>query len=98
MAVIKLDHQQVVQTSWKPHSQQCWDHRASIDLDRVGNDISLTPVLAANVLKGVYGSHHMVEGFGLVGLWKSFYGANCFHSSRRKRMFKGGIWESPYGW
>ncbi|KAH3779309.1 serine/threonine-protein kinase N2-like isoform X2 [Dreissena polymorpha] len=34
MAVIKLDHQQVVQTSWKPHSQQCWDHRASIDLDR----------------------------------------------------------------
>ena len=35
MAVLKLDHQQVVQTSWKPTSQQCWDHRASIDLDRV---------------------------------------------------------------
>lgn len=34
MAVVKLDHQQVVQTSWKPCSQQCWDHRASIDLDR----------------------------------------------------------------
>ncbi|XP_060600124.1 serine/threonine-protein kinase N2-like isoform X2 [Ruditapes philippinarum] len=34
MAVIKLDHQQVVQTSWKTNSQQCWDHRASIDLDR----------------------------------------------------------------
>ncbi|XP_045203432.2 serine/threonine-protein kinase N2-like isoform X2 [Mercenaria mercenaria] len=34
MAVIKLDHQQVVQTSWKANSQQCWDHRASIDLDR----------------------------------------------------------------
>ncbi|KAL4218900.1 Serine/threonine-protein kinase N2 [Mactra antiquata] len=34
MAVLKLDHQQVVQTSWKPHSQQCWDHRTSIDLDR----------------------------------------------------------------
>ena len=35
MAVIKLDHQQVIQTPWKPHSQQCWDYRASIDLDRV---------------------------------------------------------------
>ncbi|XP_052789265.1 serine/threonine-protein kinase N2-like isoform X2 [Mya arenaria] len=34
MAVIKLDHQHVVQTAWRPHSQQCWDHRASIDLDR----------------------------------------------------------------
>ncbi|XP_076455221.1 serine/threonine-protein kinase N2-like isoform X2 [Babylonia areolata] len=34
MAVLRLDNQQVVQTSWKPNSQQCWDHRSSIDLDR----------------------------------------------------------------
>nr|UTK45858.1 serine/threonine-protein kinase N2-like protein [Crepidula fornicata] len=34
MAVLRLDNQQVVQTSWKPNSQQCWDHRCSIDLDR----------------------------------------------------------------
>ncbi|XP_064615930.1 serine/threonine-protein kinase N2-like isoform X2 [Liolophura sinensis] len=34
MAVVKLDHQQVLQTPWKSCSQQCWDHRASIDLDR----------------------------------------------------------------
>lgn len=37
--MIKLDHQQVVQTSWKPTSQQCWDHRASIDLDRVNSQL-----------------------------------------------------------
>jgi len=42
MAVIKLDHQQVVQTAWKPHSQQCWDHRASIDLDRVRTPLVVT--------------------------------------------------------
>ena len=35
MAVLRLDNQQVAQTSWKPNSQQCWDHRCSIDLDRV---------------------------------------------------------------
>uniref|UniRef100_A0A0B7AI39 protein kinase C n=1 Tax=Arion vulgaris TaxID=1028688 RepID=A0A0B7AI39_9EUPU len=34
MCCLKLDNQQVVQTSWKPSSQQCWDHRCSIDLDR----------------------------------------------------------------
>ncbi|BFZ20530.1 hypothetical protein BsWGS_23569 [Bradybaena similaris] len=34
MCSLKLDNQQVVQTSWKPCSQQCWDHRSSIDLDR----------------------------------------------------------------
>ncbi|ESP05042.1 hypothetical protein LOTGIDRAFT_109468 [Lottia gigantea] len=34
MAVLKLDNQQVVQTAWKSNSQQCWDHRSSIDLDR----------------------------------------------------------------
>nr|KAG5690914.1 hypothetical protein BaRGS_003405 [Batillaria attramentaria] len=34
MAVLRLDNQQVAQTSWKPNSQQCWDHRCSIDLDR----------------------------------------------------------------
>lgn len=35
MAILRLDNQQVAQTSWKPNSQQCWDHRCSIDLDRV---------------------------------------------------------------
>lgn len=34
MAVVKLDNLQVAQTSWKSHSQQCWDHRISIELDR----------------------------------------------------------------
>lgn len=35
MAVVKLDNLQVAQTSWKSHSQQCWDNRISIELDRV---------------------------------------------------------------
>lgn len=34
MAVIKLDNITVGQTSWKPCSQQAWDQRFSIDLDR----------------------------------------------------------------
>ncbi|XP_037948954.1 serine/threonine-protein kinase N isoform X7 [Teleopsis dalmanni] len=34
MAVIKLDNITVAQTSWKPCSQQAWDQRFSIDLDR----------------------------------------------------------------
>ncbi|XP_037827851.1 serine/threonine-protein kinase N isoform X10 [Lucilia sericata] len=34
MAVIKLDNMTVAQTSWKPCSQQAWDQRFSIDLDR----------------------------------------------------------------
>lgn len=34
MAVIKLDNTTVAQTSWKPTSQQAWDQRFSIDLDR----------------------------------------------------------------
>ncbi|CAL1534835.1 unnamed protein product, partial [Lymnaea stagnalis] len=34
MCCLKLDNQQVSQTSWKPCSQQCWDHRSSIDLDK----------------------------------------------------------------
>ncbi|XP_070177306.1 serine/threonine-protein kinase N2-like isoform X1 [Littorina saxatilis] len=34
MAVLRLDNVQVAQTSWKPNSQQCWDHRCCIDLDR----------------------------------------------------------------
>ncbi|CAE1332215.1 PKN2 [Acanthosepion pharaonis] len=34
MAVMKLDNQHVVQTPWKPCSQQCWDYRTSITLDR----------------------------------------------------------------
>ncbi|XP_062133608.1 serine/threonine-protein kinase N isoform X8 [Drosophila sulfurigaster albostrigata] len=34
MAVIKLDNITVEQTSWKPCSQQAWDQRFSIDLDR----------------------------------------------------------------
>jgi hypothetical protein len=38
MAVVKLDNQQMAQTSWKSHSQQCWDHRISIELDRVSTN------------------------------------------------------------
>lgn len=34
MAVIKLDNITVGQTSWRPCSQQAWDQRFSIDLDR----------------------------------------------------------------
>ncbi|XP_017775641.1 PREDICTED: serine/threonine-protein kinase N isoform X2 [Nicrophorus vespilloides] len=34
MAVIKLDNQVVGQTSWKPCSQQAWDQRYSIELDK----------------------------------------------------------------
>lgn len=34
MAIIKLDNITVDQTSWKPCSQQAWDQRFSIDLDR----------------------------------------------------------------
>lgn len=34
MAILKLDNITVGQTSWKPCSQQAWDQRFSIDLDR----------------------------------------------------------------
>ncbi|XP_042896261.1 serine/threonine-protein kinase N2 isoform X2 [Parasteatoda tepidariorum] len=34
MAVLKLDNTTVAQTTWKPCSQQAWDQRFSIDLDR----------------------------------------------------------------
>lgn len=34
MAVIKLDNTTVAQTSWKPCSQQAWDQRFSIDLEK----------------------------------------------------------------
>lgn len=34
MAVIKLDNITVAQTSWKPCSQQAWDQRFSIELDK----------------------------------------------------------------
>ena len=34
MAVIKLDNVTVAQTNWKPCSQQAWDQRFSIDLDK----------------------------------------------------------------
>ncbi|XP_023247954.1 serine/threonine-protein kinase N isoform X2 [Copidosoma floridanum] len=34
MAVIKLDNQTVAQTSWRPCSQQAWDQRFSIGLDK----------------------------------------------------------------
>lgn len=34
MAIIKLDNITVGQTSWKPCSQQAWDQRFSIDLDK----------------------------------------------------------------
>lgn len=32
--MIKLDNQTVAQTSWRPCSQQAWDQRFSIDLDK----------------------------------------------------------------
>lgn len=35
MAVLKLDNVQVAQTTWKQCSQQAWDQRFSIELDRV---------------------------------------------------------------
>lgn len=34
MAVIKLDNVTVAQTNWRPCSQQAWDQRFSIDLDK----------------------------------------------------------------
>ncbi|XP_008192045.1 serine/threonine-protein kinase N isoform X2 [Tribolium castaneum] len=34
MAVLKLDNTTVAQTSWKPCSQQAWDQRFSIELDK----------------------------------------------------------------
>ena len=34
MAIIKLDNVTVAQTNWKPCSQQAWDQRFSIDLDK----------------------------------------------------------------
>ena len=34
MAVIKLDNVTVAQTNWKPCSQQAWDQRFSIELDK----------------------------------------------------------------
>lgn len=34
MAVVKLDNVQVAQTNWRPCSQQAWDQRFSIDLDK----------------------------------------------------------------
>lgn len=34
MAVIKLDNQPVAQTNWRPCSQQAWDQRFSIELDK----------------------------------------------------------------
>lgn len=34
MAVIKLDNVTVAQTSWRPCSQQAWDQRFSIELDK----------------------------------------------------------------
>ena len=35
MAVLRLDNNTVAQTSWKPCSQQAWDQRFTIQLDRV---------------------------------------------------------------
>jgi len=36
MACVYLDNKLVKQTDWKPASQQCWDLRFTLDLDRVG--------------------------------------------------------------
>jgi len=35
MASVYLDNKLVKQTDWKPISQQCWDLKFSLDLDRV---------------------------------------------------------------
>jgi len=35
MACVYLDNKLVKQTEWKPVSQQCWDLRFTLDLDRV---------------------------------------------------------------
>lgn len=35
MAVMRLDNNTVAQTNWKVCSQQAWDQRFSIELDRV---------------------------------------------------------------
>ena len=35
MAVLRLDNNTVAQTSWKACSQQAWDQRFTIQLDRV---------------------------------------------------------------
>jgi len=35
MASVYLDNKLVKQTDWKPVSQQCWDLKFSLDLDRV---------------------------------------------------------------
>jgi len=37
MASVYLDNKLVKQTDWKPVSQQCWDLRFTLDLDRVRN-------------------------------------------------------------
>jgi hypothetical protein len=37
MAVLRLDNNTVAQTSWKSCSQQAWDQRFSIQLDRVND-------------------------------------------------------------
>ena len=36
--MLKLDNQVVASTQWKQCSQQCWDTRMMIDLDRVRKD------------------------------------------------------------
>lgn len=35
MAILRLDNNVVAQTNWKTCSQQAWDQRFSIELDRV---------------------------------------------------------------
>jgi hypothetical protein len=35
MAALRLDNNTVAQTNWKQCSQQAWDQRFSIELDRV---------------------------------------------------------------
>lgn len=50
MAVIKLDNVQVGQTGWKTCSQQCWDQRFNIELDRVNYTLT---VVVAQVLESI---------------------------------------------
>jgi len=45
MASVYLDNKLVKQTDWKPISQQCWDVKFTLDLDRV----CFPPVLFSQV-------------------------------------------------
>lgn len=45
-AVLKLDNTVVGQTSWRPVSNQAWDQKFTLELDRVTNTHFLTYICA----------------------------------------------------